>query len=83
MPLNDEGVPVISAAVLAAKIQRLVDLDRCERDDPCAYDHTCRIHKIRAFLRDSIVTGELPPWPEYVPNAPLPSLPGEGKTEKS
>ena len=28
-----------------------VDLDKCEEADPCAYDHTCRIHKIRWFLR--------------------------------
>jgi hypothetical protein len=28
-----------------------VDLDKCEKDDPCSYDHTCRIHKLRWFLR--------------------------------
>ena len=32
-------------------ILRFVDLDRCEKDDPCAYDHTCRIHKVRWFLK--------------------------------
>ena len=28
-----------------------VGLDKCEESDPCAYDHTCRIHKIRWFLK--------------------------------
>ncbi len=31
-------------------IEMYVDMDKCERDDPCAYDHTCRIHKLRWFL---------------------------------
>ena len=34
------------------QIERLVDLNKCESDDPCAYDHTCRIHKIRALLKE-------------------------------
>ena len=32
-------------------ISRFVNLEKCEESDPCAEDHTCRIHKIRWFLR--------------------------------
>ena len=28
-----------------------VDLERCEQADPCAYDHTCRIHRLYGFLK--------------------------------
>ena len=44
-------------------ILRHVNLDQCEGADPCAYDHTCRIHKIRWFLkkgREAIGRGDSP-----------------------
>lgn len=28
-----------------------VDLEKCDGDDPCAYDNTCRIHKLYGFLK--------------------------------
>lgn len=36
-----------------------VDLETCERDDPCAYDHTCRIHKIKGWLSRGGAAAEL------------------------
>jgi hypothetical protein len=30
-----------------------IDLDRCEASDPCSYDNTCRIHKLKAYLRET------------------------------
>lgn len=30
-----------------------VDLVPCEKGDPCAYDHTCRIHRLFYFLQEA------------------------------
>lgn len=35
-----------------------VDLGTCERGDPCAYDHTCRIHKVYGFLKAARMLAE-------------------------
>lgn len=39
---------------LAAEVN-LVD---CERGDPCAYDHTCRIHQLYGFLKRAGLVAE-------------------------
>lgn len=38
-----------------------VDLEKCDSLDPCAYDHTCRIHKLAWFLKKAgLVPEQLP-----------------------
>jgi hypothetical protein len=37
-----------------------IDLDKCDEADPCAYDHTCRIHKLRWFLDAANLLHEAP-----------------------
>ncbi len=39
-----------TAADALGEIRRYIDLDRCESDEYCNYDHVCRIHKIRTIL---------------------------------
>jgi hypothetical protein len=35
-----------------------VDLVPCEKGDPCAYDHTCRIHRVYEFFKQAGLVGE-------------------------
>ncbi len=49
-PRGGSGVPALPPTDLASRIGDHVNLDRCEDGDPCSFDHTCRIHKIRGIL---------------------------------
>jgi len=49
-PIDSSDHRSLGRMLLARKVLDTVDFGRCEASDPCAYDHTCRIHKIRGLL---------------------------------